>query len=503
MSDVCLLLEGTYPYITGGVSSCVHQLIEETPHINYSIVYIGPKREQDANYKYKIPKNVKIIKELYLFETLHGENYKPKSLGLNKLHIETLKQSILFGQKNSIGKLYSTFFDPNTRICDPQELFFSQEVWNIIEEEYNKTFNSITAPSFIDFFYTWRFSNYPIFKILSMDLPKANVYHTMCTGYAGLLGCVATEKFKKPFILTEHGIYTHERKIEISQSQWLYSNKHDVMAKKQMSYFKNWWYQKFKILGELTYSYSDTITTLYNGNREKQIQLGADNRKIKIIPNGINPEKLKINPSEIIDETQTYNKPDDKIIIGLVGRIVPIKDIKTFIKSIAYVTQTFTDIEVLIMGPIDEDEEYFEECETLVKLLDLEDYIIFTGKINLKYYYQHLDIIVLSSISEGQPLVLLEAFAFKIPAIATDVGSCSELIDGASTEDKALGSCGKIIPFGMSDKLGQAILELAHNEEQRVKMGEIAYVRFMKFYQEKYTINNYLKLYNKHLTSRI
>ena len=40
MSDICLILEGTYPYITGGVSSCVHQLIEETPHINYDIIFI-------------------------------------------------------------------------------------------------------------------------------------------------------------------------------------------------------------------------------------------------------------------------------------------------------------------------------------------------------------------------------------------------------------------------------------------------------------------------------
>jgi len=501
MSDICLLLEGTYPYITGGVSSCVHQLIEETPHIDYSIVYIGPKRDTEAKYKYKVPKNVKIIKELYLFESLIGQNYKPKSLGLNSIHIETLKQSILFGQKNSIGKLYTTFFDPNTRICDPEELFFSKEVWDIIEEEYNKTFNNITAPSFIDFFYTWRFSNYPIFKILSMDIPKANIYHTMCTGYAGLLGCVATEKFKKPFILTEHGIYTHERKIEISQSQWLYTNKNDIMAKQQMSYFKNWWYQKFKILGELTYNYSDVITTLYNGNKTKQIELGADKDKIRIIPNGINPEKLKIHDDEKIDDI--YTKPDGKVLIGLVGRVVPIKDIKTFIKSISFIVQNNENIQVLIMGPTDEDEDYYEECLTLVKLLNLDEFITFTGKVNLKYYYNQLDVIVLSSISEGQPLVLLEAFAFKIPAVATDVGSCTELIHGSNTEDKAFGSCGITIPFGMSDKLGMAILSLVDDKKKRETMGEVAYLRFMKYYQEKFTINNYLKLYNKHLTSRL
>jgi glycosyltransferase involved in cell wall biosynthesis len=139
------------------------------------------------------------------------------------------------------------------------------------------------------------------------------------------------------------------------------------MAKQQMSYFKNWWYQKFKILGELTYNYSDVITTLYNGNKIKQIELGADKNKIKIIPNGINPEKLKIHDDEKIEEI--YTKPEGKVLIGLVGRVVPIKDIKTFIKSISYIIQNNKNIQVLIMGPTDEDEDYYEECLTLVKLL--------------------------------------------------------------------------------------------------------------------------------------
>lgn len=500
MSDICLLLEGTYPYVTGGVSSCVHQLIEETPHLSYSLVYIGPKKEYDSEYRYKIPSNVRVIKELYLFENSTEQIYEPKIVGLNNLQLSILENSILFGKKVPIAQLYTTFFDPNKRICDPEKLFFSKEVWDIIAKIYYSTFDKFNAPSFIDFFYTWRFTNYPIFKVLSMDIPKASVYHTKCTGYAGLLGCVAKEKFHNPLILTEHGIYTHERKIEIIQSQWLYTNKDDIAATHELSYFKNWWYNIFKILGELTYERADTITTLFNGNRDKQIELGAPANKIHIIPNGINKNKLLLSPHE---KKNIYQKPQDKIVIGLIGRVVPIKDIKTFIKSVSYLLSFTKNIQILIMGPTDEDEDYYNDCITLVKLLELDDYIKFTGKVDLRYYYPSIDLIVLSSISEGQPLVLLEAFSFGIPAICTDVGSCSELIHGRGIEDKALGSCGITVPFGMSDKLGQALYDLIINKKRKEEMGAIAIKRYENFYQEKYTINNYLTIYNKHLVSRI
>ena len=77
MSDVCLILEGTYPYITGGVSSCVHQLIEETPHLTYTIVYIGPKKDPNQEYKYPVLGNVRKMKELDLFERFIENSTEP------------------------------------------------------------------------------------------------------------------------------------------------------------------------------------------------------------------------------------------------------------------------------------------------------------------------------------------------------------------------------------------------------------------------------------------
>ncbi len=494
MSDVCLILEGTYPYVTGGVSTCVHQLIEETPNINYSIIFIGSTHKRDAQFKYKLPRNIKVFKELYLFDSSNLEDLSPKKLGLNAQEKKIIKESLLFAGDGPLIDLYQLFFDPDKRRYDPEELFYSQEVWEMIEENYHSQFKSSDAPSFIDFFYTWRFSNYPIFKIFSMDIPKASIYHTMCTGYAGLLGCMAKEKFKRPLILTEHGIYTHERKIEISMSDWLYSPNEDLVAEEGLSYFKKWWYNLFYVFGKLTYNYANSITTLYEGNKKKQIELGADPDKIIIIPNGIKEEKIK--EGHI---TQNLGDRPEKII-ALVGRVVPIKDIKMFIKAVAYIYQYEKNFKALILGPTNEDEDYFQDCQTLSNLLGLNDIIQFTGKVDVRTYYGKIDVLALSSISEGQPLAVLEAFAYGIPVVTTDVGSCSELVLGRTAEDLALGRAGFCVKFGQSEELGSKILFLLQDREQLLRMGEVAYQRFKLFYQEKYTMRSYLNLYNRYLS---
>ena len=495
MSNVCLILEGTYPYVTGGVSSCVYQLIKATPHLNYSIFYIGANQESLGEYKYPIPSNVRLIKKVFLFDYQIEGKLKRTGVKFNPMDIMKFHQDMKQGKTDSFGKIYSQYFDADSRSLNPFDLLQSEEAWHLLKVMYDKRFNPLDAPSFIDYFYTWRFTHYPIFKILTSELPKADIYHALCTGYAGLAGVVAKEKFNRPFILTEHGIYSHERRIEILQAQWLLNTDNDLRAKKELPVFKDWWIKLFEFLGVLAYQQADAITTLFEGNRQKQINLGASPDKVRIIPNGVDypffssiPRKLK--------------GPEDKLCVALVGRVVPIKDIKTFIKSIALVKKSFSQVEVRIIGPTEEDESYFEDCKQMVSILDLEEMITFTGKVNVSEVYPEIDVMVLSSISEGQPLVILEAYCQGIPVIATDVGSCRELVFGMSPQDRELGASGDIVPFGKAELLGKSILKLLENEELRQQMSETAKTRVQRYYQETTSVGNYLSVYNEFFSDR-
>src|SRR3990172_11900440 len=76
-TDVCLILEGTYPYVAGGVSSWVHQLITGLPEFTFSLAVILPEKGK-WQPKYDLPENVKEIKHIYLHDSELPSDYSGK-----------------------------------------------------------------------------------------------------------------------------------------------------------------------------------------------------------------------------------------------------------------------------------------------------------------------------------------------------------------------------------------------------------------------------------------
>ncbi len=72
MADVCLLLEGTWPYVRGGVSSWIHQMLLGLPDVTFSVLFIGGQRTAYSRRNYDIPPNVVYIKEVFLEEAWQG-----------------------------------------------------------------------------------------------------------------------------------------------------------------------------------------------------------------------------------------------------------------------------------------------------------------------------------------------------------------------------------------------------------------------------------------------
>ena len=70
---------------------------------------------------------------------------------------------------------------------------------------------------------------FPLMYILSGEIPQADLYHAVSTGYAGIMGSCASYVGKKPFLLTEHGIYTREREEDIIRSQWVAGDRKSVV----------------------------------------------------------------------------------------------------------------------------------------------------------------------------------------------------------------------------------------------------------------------------------
>lgn len=163
----------------------------------------------------------------------------------------------------------------------------------------------------------------------------------------------------------------------------------------------------------MIYQRAFRVTCLFTNAMRTQIQMGCAPGKCRVIENGIDYDRLSGIP---------LKEEDGWVDIGAVVRLAPIKDIKTMIYAFFELSAHVKNVRLHIMGGVD-DEEYAQECYELVKQLKLEN-IIFTGRVDIVKYMEKLDFTILTSISEGQPLSVLESFAARRPCVTTDVGCC-------------------------------------------------------------------------------
>ena len=121
--------------------------------------------------------------------------------------------------------------------------------------------------------------------------------------------------------------------------------------------------------------------------------------------------------------------------------------------------------------------------------------IRFEGTLPVERVYPEIDVLVLTSFSEGQPLVILEAGAAGIPVVASDVGACRELLEGRSDEDRAIGPSGIVTRLAAPEETAAAIAGLARDPEKRRLMGAAGRRRVSTFYRKSATVSTYLSLY--------
>lgn len=491
-SDVCLLLEGTYPYISGGVSAWVHQLISALKEIKFSLMVILPNQDYIREMKYDVPSNVIDIRRVFIHDYDFPDQCVYSNPRKKKLfnELENFIGQIIQNNPEGFETVCQCFDKTNSNYLTHEDMLFSKQSWDMLRNLYKKNKLGI---SFIDFFWTYRFTALPMLPLFTADIPPATIYHTISTGYAGILGSIAKIKSNAVLLLTEHGIYSKERRMEISQASWIYDeNKNDNRPQKNRSFFKQWWITLFDSLSRICYDHSQEIITLYTGNQQQQILAGAPMDKLSIIPNGIDMNKYKAKPRKIKPGQKSFN-------IGFVGRVVPIKDVKTFIKACKTVLGKMPESKIFIIGPTDEEEEYYEDCLRLCEMLGVKDNIVFTGIASVLDYYPKLDIIVLTSESEAQPLVLLEANAMGIPVVSSDVGACSEMVNGMSAEDKSLGASGLITGVASPSETADAILKILSDPNLFNLMSQAGITRVDKFYNQADLFAKYLNLYEKYM----
>lgn len=199
------------------------------------------------------------------------------------------------------------------------------------------------------------------------------------------------------------------------------------------------------ILAERLAAYiTDRIVTLTGAGRDDHLHFGIGTPdKYRVIPSGIDIGRFKGGDGSCVRaEIGSGSAP----VIGWAGRLVPVKDCKTFLRAMAIVLKDHPDVYVVVAGD-------GEERESLVRLaeeLGISVRVRFIGdRRDMPSVLASFDVFVLSSVNEGFGRVIIEAMAAGAPVVSTAVGGTPEVIDD--------GVNGMLVPPGDPVKLAAAV----------------------------------------------
>ena len=231
------------------------------------------------------------------------------------------------------------------------------------------------------------------------------------------------------------------------------------------------------------------------------VAVSADNAKYICDEEGVNPARLMVLPNGIPlpPVTQTdlaalrrkLGLPVGCRVIGTVGRLVPVKNYSLLVEAFARLAWQQTDLHLLFIG----DGPVRAELEAQVQALNLAPFVHFLGmRSDIAELLSLLDAFVLSSLSEGLSIALLEAMAAGCPIVATAVGGNRELIQDGAT--------GLLVPSGDGESLANAIARLLKNPPLAHQLGAAARDLVRARYSIKAMCGQYEALYRQLINER-
>jgi glycosyltransferase involved in cell wall biosynthesis len=208
---------------------------------------------------------------------------------------------------------------------------------------------------------------------------------------------------------------------------------------------------------------TDVAITVSTALRDDLAEMGvAPREKIRVVPLGLDLARFA-RPHARGELRSTCGAGPDEVLIGVVGRLVPIKDIDCFLTAAAQVSRAAAQARFAIVG----DGELRAVLERKAADLGLGARLTFVGwRKDLESVYADLDVVVNSSRNEGTPVALIEAMAAGRPVVATAVGGTSDLLGG--------GARGRLVPAGDPAALAQAIVETLEQAEDSARRAHAA-----------------------------
>jgi len=232
--------------------------------------------------------------------------------------------------------------------------------------------------------------------------------------------------------------------------------------------------------GSYVWNMNDAVITISEDAKKELLKWNRiDTKKTKVIHNGIDTNRYAC-LQDGSEARSMLNINTSTFVVGTVARLSPVKDQFTLIDAFSKVISETNDAKLIFVG----DGALREELISYTKKLGIYDKVMFLGfRDDVFNILPTFDVFVLSSLTEGISLTLLEAMAAGRPIVATNVGGNPEvIIDGVT---------GFLIPPKEPQNMSEAIAKILQNPELAKQMGEAGRRRV----EEKFSLERMVKEY--------
>ena len=464
---VLMITEGTYPYAMGGVSSWCDYLVRGLPEIDWEILpIVGAGAAHNSGLE--LPDNVKVKAPVELWsEGLPGWRWRRHGEPGLRLDLPNVLVRGLMGWDGDRDELTQALVWCRRRPHRVRSVFRHREGWEtflaglrqVLDE---RTPDAAAAPELDTYEAATLYQIlYWVARTAAEPVPTTDILHVTAAGWAGIPATVAKALYGTPVVLTEHGVYLRESYFAAVRSP---ASPGERFVSTRLA----------RGLARSAYETADVISPVTEANASWEQGLGVDPSKIHVIRNGVEQ------PPE---PTQA---PRDCSVVA-VGRIDPLKDVHTMLRVAAEVISRLPEATFRYFGPVTQGQEaYGRSCYELHARLGLGDRFQFMGPTHdPNAAIREADMVLMTSISEGLPMALLEAMSQARPVVSTGVGGVPEVVRG----------CGMVAAPGDTHALALAVLTLLRNPQLASELGGRGHARVQRIFARSASLSGYRDLF--------
>ena len=469
---VALITEGTYPMVTGGVSTWCDQLLVGMPEHEFDVVALTGSGVDTPVWK--LPPNVRSLEQIPVWGPL-ASVLRP---GPRRRHwIESTQQELT--------RLWDAALGPDeehpvertadalrrlVRIGDRVGLAHSLatrgSVAPILSAWSRHMVGSGEAPMSVGDAVMAAGIVDRALALLDQTLAPVDVVHASSNGPSSLLALAQFWRRGTPVLLTEHGVYLRERYLALHGADVSWPVRRAVTA-------------FLRRLCQVVNVHAFMVLPVNQFNARWERRLGALPDRIHTISNGVDPAKF-----------QSVTSEPDVPTISFVGRIDPLKDLETLISAFALVRERVPNAQLRVFGPTPpENAPYKAELVDQVRSLGMMDAVHWEGRSNgSRPAIEAGHLVALSSISEGLPFTLIESMMCGRATVSTDVGGVSECLDEQQTT-------GLLVAARDPAAFADACVSLLSNHALRAAMGTAARRRALAEFTLERCLTRYREAY--------